>query len=43
MSKKLFSDSEIKILLKNKYVEKVSSKGITYSDKFQSLDKPDYR
>ncbi|HEY5534925.1 MAG TPA: HTH domain-containing protein [Ignavibacteria bacterium] len=37
MSKKLFSDSEIKILLKNKYVKTVGSKGITYTDEFKLL------
>lgn len=42
MSKKLFSDSEIKILLKNKYVKKVSSKGITYTDQFKLLFVSEY-
>jgi len=37
MSKKLFSDSEMKIVSKNKYVKTVSSKGITYTDKFKLL------
>jgi len=30
MSKKLFSDKEIKLLSKNKYVKNISQKGITY-------------
>src|SRR3712207_7964581 len=36
MSKKLFTKDEVKILSKNKYVKKVSSKGITYTDEFRS-------
>ncbi|MBP1926682.1 hypothetical protein J2Z76_002551, partial [Sedimentibacter acidaminivorans] len=32
MSKKIFTDKEIEILSKNKYVKSVSIKGITYSD-----------
>jgi transposase-like protein len=35
MSKKLFSDSEVKLLSKNKYVTKVSNKAITYSFEFK--------
>lgn len=37
MSKKLFSTEEIEILSKNKYVKKVSKKGITYTDEFKRL------
>lgn len=37
MSKKIFTDSEIAILSKNKYVKNVSSKGITYTDEFKRL------
>ena len=37
MSKKLFSSKDIEILSKNKYVKKVSEKGITYSDEFKRL------
>lgn len=37
MSKKLFSDLGIKILSKNKYAKTISSKGITYTDKFKLL------
>lgn len=37
MSKKLFTEEEIKILSKNKYVKNVSNKGITYSDEFKRL------
>ena len=37
MSKKIFTDEEIAILSKNKYVKKVSSKGITYTDEFKRL------
>lgn len=35
MSKKLFSEKEIELLAKNRYVKSVSSKGITYSDEFK--------
>ena len=31
MSKKLFSNKDIELLSKNKYVKKVSEKGITYT------------
>ncbi|SFB31100.1 hypothetical protein SAMN04488528_10283 [Clostridium frigidicarnis] len=37
MSKKLFSDEEIKSLSKNKYVKSVSMRGITYTDEFKIL------
>lgn len=37
MSKKLFSDKEIDVLSKNKYVKSVSKHGITYTDEFKSL------
>ncbi|MBM6837318.1 IS3 family transposase [Clostridium saudiense] len=37
MSKKLFSNKDIEILSKNKYVKKVSEKGITYTDEFKRL------
>lgn len=37
MSKKLFSNEEIEILSENKYVKKVSKKGITYTDEFKRL------
>lgn len=35
MSKKLFTEKEVKILLKNKYVKNVSLKAITYSTEFK--------
>lgn len=35
MSKKRFSDEEIKLLSKNKYVRNVSEKGITYTNEFK--------
>ncbi len=35
MSKITFDEKEIKILSKNKYVKKVSSKSITYSTEFK--------
>ncbi|HCQ90776.1 MAG TPA: hypothetical protein DIU45_14955 [Clostridium sp.] len=35
MSKKTFSDIEIKKLSKNKYVKSVSERGITYTDDFK--------
>jgi transposase len=35
MSKKIFTDKEIKSLSKNPYVKSVSSKGITYTDEFK--------
>lgn len=37
MSKKLFTDKEIKLLLANPYVKSVSSKGITYTDDFKHI------
>lgn len=37
MSKKLFTDKEIKLLLNNPYVKSVSSKGITYTDEFKRI------
>ena len=37
MSNKLFTNQEIKILSKNKYVKNVSAKGITYTDEFKSI------
>ena len=37
MSKKLFTNDEIKMLSKNIYVKKISDKGITYSDEFKRL------
>ncbi len=37
MSKKLFSDKEINILSKNRYVKSVSNRGITYTDEFKIL------
>ncbi len=37
MSKKLFSKEEILILSNNKYVKRVSEKGITYTDEFKTL------
>lgn len=37
MSKKLFSDEEIKLLSNNKYVKNISSKAITYTDEFKLL------
>ena len=37
MSKKLFTNEDIEILSKNKYVKKVSEKGITYKDEFKRV------
>ncbi|TCN23982.1 hypothetical protein EV146_10888 [Mesobacillus foraminis] len=37
MSKKLFTEKEIKTLSKNPYVKSVTSKGITYTDEFKKL------
>jgi hypothetical protein len=37
MSKKIFTEKEIKILSDNPYVKSVSSKGITYTDEFKQL------
>ncbi len=35
MSKRLFTEKEVKILTKNIYVKSVSAKGITYTDEFK--------
>ncbi|MFY0154324.1 IS3 family transposase, partial [Bacillus cytotoxicus] len=35
MTKKLFTEKEIEILSKNRYVKSVSPKGITYTDEFK--------
>lgn len=37
MSKKIFTEKEIKILSSNPYVKSVSSKGITYTDEIKQL------
>lgn len=37
MSNKLFTKEEINTLSKNKYVKKVTSKGITYTDEFKRI------
>ena len=37
MSKKLFTEKEIKILSNNPYVRSVSPKGITYTDEFKEI------
>lgn len=37
MSKKLFTNEEIELLLKKKYVKNVTSKGITYTDEFRKI------
>lgn len=37
MSKKLFTEEEIKVLSKNPYVKSVSSKGITYTEEFKHI------
>ena len=37
MSKKVFTEKEIKILSGNPYVKSVSSKGITYTDEFKQI------
>lgn len=37
MSNKLFSPEEVELLSKNKYVERVSNKSITYTDKFKRI------
>ncbi|MEI3044390.1 MAG: IS3 family transposase [Romboutsia timonensis] len=37
MSEKLFTEEEIIILKQNKYVKKVTSKGITYTDEFKRI------
>lgn len=43
MSKKLFTEKEIKKLSKNPYVKSVSSKGITYTDEFKELFVSQYK
>lgn len=37
MSKKLFTNEEVKLLSKNKYVKNITNKGITYTDEFKHL------
>lgn len=37
MTKKIFSEKEIKILSTNPYVKSVTSKGITYTDEFREI------
>lgn len=37
MSKKLFTDKEVRILTNNPYVKSVSTKGITYTDEFKRI------
>lgn len=37
MSKKIFTEREIKLLSANKYVKSVSSKGITYTDEMKHV------
>ncbi|KRG12370.1 tranposase [Virgibacillus soli] len=37
MSKKHFAEKEIEILSNNRYVQSVSSKGITYTDEFKRI------
>ena len=37
MSKKIFTNEEILVLSKNRYIKQVSKKGITYTDEFKSL------
>ena len=37
MSKKLFTNKEIKLLSKNKYVKNITEKAITYTDEFKIL------
>lgn len=37
MSKKIFTDKEIKLLSNNPYVKSVSSKAITYTNAFKQL------
>ncbi|SET86515.1 hypothetical protein SAMN05216389_1491 [Oceanobacillus limi] len=37
MSKRLFTEKEIRILSKNLYVKSVSEKGITYTDEFKRI------
>lgn len=37
MSKKLFTEKDVRVLSQNPYVKAVSSKGITYTDEFKQL------
>lgn len=37
MSKKLFTNEEIEILSKNKYIKNITSKGITYTEEFKRI------
>lgn len=37
MNEKLFSNEDIETLSKNKYIKKVSEKGLTYTDKFKRV------
>lgn len=37
MSNKIFTQDEIEVLARNKYVKRVSAKGITYTDEFKRL------
>jgi len=37
MSKKLFTNEEVELLSKNKYVKNISQKGITYTDEFKQF------
>lgn len=37
MSKRIFTEKEIKLLSTNKYVKSVSSKGITYTEEFKHI------
>ncbi|MBX4259627.1 hypothetical protein KTC96_00430 [Clostridium estertheticum] len=37
MSIKIFTEKEVKVLSKNKYVKKVSIKGITYTDEYKRI------
>lgn len=37
MSNKLFTNKELEILSKNKYVKNITIKGITYTDEFKSI------
>lgn len=37
MSNKIFTEDEVKFLSKNRYVKRVSEKGITYTDEFKKI------
>lgn len=37
MSKKLFTNEEIKLLSKNKYIKNITIKGITYTEEFKKI------